>query len=71
MKKYVKPTVAIEKIQAICSMCAGSPVVKTDSQGNTIVNTTVVKDGGDAQEAMSKGYITHYDVWEDKWPDEL
>lgn len=74
MKRYVKPSVLVENVEVTCGICAGSgSAINTNGSGTTTVNTdpTKIKDGGDAAEALSKGYITHFDVWEEKWPDEL
>lgn len=74
MKRYLKPSVTVENVEVTCGICAGSDsAIHSDGNGNTIVNPNPdkIKDGGDAAEALSKGYITHFDVWEEKWPDEL
>ncbi len=63
----------VEMMGITCSFCAGSPAI-SDSNGTPTVNTKKpIIEGGDAQEAMSKGY-PHYNAWKDwdeKWPDEL
>lgn len=63
MKRYVIPSVLVENVEVNCGICAGSPAID-DSNGTPEVDTTKpITNGGNAQDAMAKGYITHYDAW--------
>lgn len=63
MKRYVNPSVIVEKVEVINGICAGSPAIKTNGSGETTADTNSQIGTGNAQDAMAKGYITHYDAW--------
>lgn len=63
MKRYVKPSVLVENVKVTCGICAGSPAIKLGPDGVPVADTNSEIGTGNAQDAMAKGYITHYDAW--------